>query len=516
MLFVGMPALPLFAYYSYYRIIRSGYTPPVSITLAVGSVTLGFTVGMYIGDYLARDSRVVPMDFSAALRLLFSLLVPSVLLTGILAVLPQRKRRLGGNRQVRFPLRAAGYTCFVLAIGAAALSLFSIIFGDQLKMGKVLGRLPQLVVSMVGLGLAFLYLNRLLKNPTIEKVRRMDSRGPVLYLRPFNQERNWFVVAPAAQYLDRMANPLAHMNTTGITEVPLSLEQYLKPEIEKGIGPMVALGSPEDYLPPDGAARTYVEDFDWKSRFKQLAVEANAIIMEMSTSDNLGWELEWLRSNGLQSKLFILTRPRPPAIPTFLNRYAYAWLPILRGIPHVDWATFSAHLERLGYHFDFDKPGCGTVISFDANGTSVALTTEAETSDEFFRALEQRRIFGASVSQCARIRCECCSHIALKSQSDALDTKEMCADCTITAAIADQSPRERWRGAWRQPWYGLWFMGGAIGGVFGALAVIPTTLVNGSSGVAFSLVLTTGLVVAYIPHWVAWLLPAHRNKRREY
>ena len=214
---------------------------------------------------------------------------------------------------------------------------------------------------MVTSGLFFRYLDRLRREKTIEQVLSGDLRPPVLYLRAFNQERDFFAVVPAEEYVDRVMNPFTRraVDAKQVQEIALTLEQYIKPEIEKGIGPLVALGSPEDYLPPEGAARTYADDVDWMERFKALVAEAQAIVMEVSRSENLRWELQWLRTLGLQTKLFLLTRPRRPRELAWLTRLSYVWLPRLRGIPPSNWAEFSTDLRQLGYGFDFDAPARG-------------------------------------------------------------------------------------------------------------------------------------------------------------
>lgn len=42
--------------------------------------------------------------------------------------------------------------------------------------------------------------------------------------------------------------------------VAVPFEQYFHGSIEISLGPFVALGSPEDYVPPHGAVRHYATD----------------------------------------------------------------------------------------------------------------------------------------------------------------------------------------------------------------------------------------------------------------
>ena len=83
-------------------------------------------------------------------------------------------------------------------------------------------------------------------------------------------------------------------------KIGLTVEEYWAPELNESIGPLVGLGSPEDYLAPPGALCLYAKHDEWKTRFSELARRAASIIVEVSKSDNLRWEFERLRSQGLR------------------------------------------------------------------------------------------------------------------------------------------------------------------------------------------------------------------------
>jgi hypothetical protein len=101
-------------------------------------------------------------------------------------------------------------------------------------------------------------------------------------------------------------------NDTALSSDPMvgvRFEGYFISVLHSRIGPLFALGDPEDYTLPEGAARSYATDSDWKDHLEQLARRASCIVAEIASSDNLRWEFEYLRREGLQIKLFILTRP---------------------------------------------------------------------------------------------------------------------------------------------------------------------------------------------------------------
>ena len=120
---------------------------------------------------------------------------------------------------------------------------------------------------------------------SIDDVRRSDFRAPVLYLRPFAAEAWGF-----ATFDSRAA----------------TFEGYLTAALEKRIGPSIALGNPEDYLPAKGATRTYASDQGWYENFERLARESACMVMVAASSQNLVRELALVWRDRLQRRLFSL------------------------------------------------------------------------------------------------------------------------------------------------------------------------------------------------------------------
>ncbi len=92
-----------------------------------------------------------------------------------------------------------------------------------------------------------------------------DTRPAVLYLRGFRQESDPFAWVPPKE-----ASRYTRRHPTGITAV--TFEQYLGAEFAMQLGPFVALGNPLDSVPPEGAARSYATDGDWRRHFSAHAV----------------------------------------------------------------------------------------------------------------------------------------------------------------------------------------------------------------------------------------------------
>ena len=83
--------------------------------------------------------------------------------------------------------------------------------------------------------------------------------------------------------------------------------------------PFMALGNPFDWVPPQGAARSYTPDEDWQRHFLTYAAAAVAIVMDGSSSDGLYWELAEIVRNGWQTKLFF----SPPQLLSGATTHAF-------------------------------------------------------------------------------------------------------------------------------------------------------------------------------------------------
>jgi hypothetical protein len=103
-----------------------------------------------------------------------------------------------------------------------------------------------------------------------------DTRQPVLYLRPF--------------MLDEGRGGLfRRMITSGmnITSVEEQLADAVAP-----IGPLVAIGKPDEQLPTPGAVRHYFGDAIWQNVVKGWISKARVIILRPGMSEGLWWELK--------------------------------------------------------------------------------------------------------------------------------------------------------------------------------------------------------------------------------
>jgi hypothetical protein len=191
--------------------------------------------------------------------------------------------------------------------------------------------------------------------------------------------------------------------------ISLIFEVYLGSVFRERIGPFIALGNPEDYLPPEGAIRTYADDEGWYEYFERLAQQAICMVMPVSNSGNLERELAFLRRHDFQQRLFVFTplwRPQDVRLP-FPAR-ASSWIVSrLYGLtgssaPVASWAQLAQNLAKLGFDLGED-PGRGAVVTFDLEGKAMVLVTAAETPPEFVEPVREHliRTFGFDLGDVA-------------------------------------------------------------------------------------------------------------------
>jgi len=93
------------------------------------------------------------------------------------------------------------------------------------------------------------------------EVLAKDSRAPVVYLRPFAADQRilWF-------------------------------ERVIKKWLGQ-LGPMVAVGRPDERLPAGVIARAYADEGQWQERVMDLIGRARLVVTQIGTSEGLMWEL---------------------------------------------------------------------------------------------------------------------------------------------------------------------------------------------------------------------------------
>lgn len=129
--------------------------------------------------------------------------------------------------------------------------------------------------------------------------------------------------------------------------------------------------------------------------------------MELGSSGNLRWELEYLRREGLADKLFILTPPAMVGVTGETSSrsarlsFEFARDAVNRArvhhAPMVSYRQFAEELSSMGYQLDPQAdPGPGAVVAFDKDGHAIVLMRGAITPSDFVSPIRARVLGGAS------------------------------------------------------------------------------------------------------------------------
>ena len=403
------PIVVLFTYLpmaGYAQMRRLGYSVPKAATLALGVAVLAVFATIIIAVIVPTPDGFWGVFEMVVLCAAMPILLSAFGCTVLVRKLPKRECRVSGHRRVRFPFTHLGYLVIAGAIaGGVAVPIFAP--AENRTLDNIIGLLVLvLMVSLLGMAL-MLIGKRVARQVSIEEAVRLDPRSPVLFLRPFVAERVPFVQGPNSRYgqyaadTDQLVATVRSMSDSEGNKqdedptISIMFEVYLGTALRERIGPLIALGNPEDYLPPEGAIRTYAEDEGWYEYFERLARQAVCMIMPVSNSNNLQRELAFLRREGLQQRLFIFTplwSPGDERSPSFV-RPLVRMVSRLYGLSDLpatvaSWSQLAENLAKLGFDLG-DDPGRGAVVTFDSKGNAIVVVTAAETPPEFVEPLRE-------------------------------------------------------------------------------------------------------------------------------
>jgi hypothetical protein len=231
-----------------YRGARAkGYQPTSAALIVLAGFATGILLTVLTGAIPSRTSGLFAIFF---LVFWVPLLLSTAAIGVLLSFLPQRRTRVFGPRAVRFPFVGVGMTLLVAVLMFSISSAARWAGGNSDRTGTVAGLTITALLCPIAL-----YLirrgRRLETSMPVEEVLAGDGRPPVLYLRAFGQESQFFVIGAASVYGAHAKSLHASMSGAQFN-VGLTFEEYLCDATSAGIGPFVALGSPEDYLPPEG------------------------------------------------------------------------------------------------------------------------------------------------------------------------------------------------------------------------------------------------------------------------
>ncbi len=244
--------------------------------------------------------------------------------------------------------RVSGYLSYVagcvLAI-AAVLSGFALFQADAgLVAGFVVGVvLLLLAILLLALAEGFLV-------PAVHEVCARDPRPPVVYLRPFGEDR-------ALTY---------DVITTGetTTAVTAKAEDFLL--ALNAIGPLVSIAEPNRAarigLHPHGVSRDFIGEGDWQARVREMLDQAGMVVLAIGDSPGIEWEIAQVRERVGPESLLLYLPPRPAGA---LTR---------RGREKKEAAIYAQFAPLVEQHFGVTMPPFSAatyLIGFDADGKAV-------------------------------------------------------------------------------------------------------------------------------------------------
>jgi len=371
----GFLAYFLFLIRIYYVHVRNkGYIDPL-IVLIFPSILLFALFAGFVGLVISHRTGD---NVSIALFLILPVVAATSLIYVGARMLPP-KTRIAGARKIRFPWGTAGWAALILGVGQFL--YFAITSHWKTETLSTSGKV--LAYFAIPASLYCIYIAKRVRAPSVEDVIQVDHRPPVLYVRAFVFEEEFFLYLPAKE--------ASKYSSYASTRYGASFEQYFGAALGASIGPFVALGNPLDYAPPEGASRTYERDEDWKQRFLDMGRAAACILIQVGDSRNLEWEFRALKREGLHEKAFIFTRPKE-------NLGAWArwarWnlqlVQRLKGAKRTVWSEFAAGLRDAGYDIDLTEPPHGSVLGFNHEGSAVFLATGAQSPADFIEVVIRR------------------------------------------------------------------------------------------------------------------------------
>jgi hypothetical protein len=195
----------------------------------------------------------------------------------------------------RFPLLA------LAVFGAIALTAVVAFGGIAQISSRGQGLSPGVVVAVIAALVATRYRNvvwRLAKQAGARSAQaelsREGSRRPVFYLRSFDLDK----AASRSSILD------------WLTENPRGTAEERVTGTLSRVGPVIAIGRPNERLPPLGAKRFYVSNELWKGKVSDVVKVSQLVLWATGTTPGLRWEIEHLVNMRTPEKLILWPHPR--------------------------------------------------------------------------------------------------------------------------------------------------------------------------------------------------------------
>ena len=191
-----------------------------------------------------------------------------------------------------------------------------------------------------------------------DEAMALDPRPPVLYLRSF-QDDGVSMFAEASTPARRLLKALS---------LPTS-EEYTATILAR-IGPLIAIGKPDEPLPELGAARLYVAHDQWQRKVTELMQRAALVVVRVGASPGVLWEIEQALSMLPRQRLVLTVLGGTAVAPELVTRLTPVLGTTLAAVwpePHLGWRTLlSLRTSRR----------IGGLVCFNADGKASAVPVQ--------------------------------------------------------------------------------------------------------------------------------------------
>ncbi len=198
-----------------------------------------------------------------------------------------------------------------------------------------------------------------------------SKKAPVLFLRSFSSGKA-HIAGPLSCAAFIPFHPAFYKRIMGI-----SFDEFISESTRNLLGPLIALGDPDDYLPSHGSIKTYQRDDAWQEKVVEFIKHSSYIIILEGNTQGLIWELEYIRKNVAPQKVFILTYSKGFLIRGFIST---------ANPRRNSWRQFSKVLERAGIK-SLKDPGNGSVVSFTNDWNPVVIFRSAKKGSDYIEAI---------------------------------------------------------------------------------------------------------------------------------
>ncbi|HJP95827.1 MAG TPA: hypothetical protein VJ843_00490 [Candidatus Saccharimonadales bacterium] len=180
-----------------------------------------------------------------------------------------------------------GIALEVIAWATLAIGFYYVYFLIENKRDGV-----QFLLPLIGVIVGFILSSA--RSFQINTQRKLlDTRQPILYLRPFFHDRSERVDEMFAYSQSTYSTLMQHFlffQTGHIDSVTTTDEAIAK--TLKDIGPVVAVGVPLETMSPPGSLRLYFKDEEWRDKVEKLMSISRSIIIQPGYTPSLEWEMD--------------------------------------------------------------------------------------------------------------------------------------------------------------------------------------------------------------------------------